>query len=416
MPVSKMYCALPHAFCDGYLIFPCFFMSKNILNLEVFDLKRIIAFFLIIILIPLMALSGCTQAAKSESERISFKDNLSNHNDTTPSQSNRISIVCTIFPLYDWVRQILGSKTDVIELTLLLNNRIDLHNYQPSVDDFVKISACDLFIYVGGESDKWVDDALKDSINPNMATLNLLDVLGDSVKAEELVEGMEEENDNESTSNDSHSNRSSDNDTTDQNMKETYEDVRDYDNDNDSDNEAEYDEHVWLSLRNARIFCSAIADALSALDSANVGEYRSNASSYVDKLLTLDASYQTLINACPVKTMLFGDRFPFRYLADDYGISYYAAFPGCSAETEASFETIIFLAGKADELNLKSIMVTESADQTIANTIISNTKIKQQQIFVLDAMQSVTASDLTNGTTYLSIMESNLDVLKEALN
>jgi zinc transport system substrate-binding protein len=126
-------------------------------------------------------------------------------------------------------------------------------------------------------------------------------------------------------------------------------------------------------------------------------------------------SYQTLINACPVKTMLFGDRFPFRYLADDYGISYYAAFPGCSAETEASFETIIFLAGKADELNLKSIMVTESADQTIANTIISNTKIKQQ-IFVLDAMQSVTVSDLTNGTTYLSIMESNLNVLQEALN
>jgi zinc transport system substrate-binding protein len=278
-----------------------------------------------------------------------------------------------------------------------------------------------LFIYVGGESDKWVDDALKDSVNPDMVTINLLDVLGGSVKVEELVEGMEEKHDNERTSNEGSDhegseNESYENDTADHNMEETYEDDRDYDSDNDHDHEEEYDEHVWISKKNARIFCSEIADVLSSLDSANAGEYRSNASAYVETLSVLDAGYQTLMDTCSVKTLLFGDRFPFRYLADDYGINYYAAFPGCSAETEASFETVIFLAGKVDELNLKSIMVTESADQTIANTIINNTKTKQQHIFVLDAMQSVTGSDLVNGTTYLSIMESNLDVLKEALN
>ena len=346
-------------------------------------MKRVIAFILIIILMPLVISTGCTQAVISESGMISLNNKSSNHSEAAPEQSNRISIVCTIFPLYDWVRQILGDKSDTIELVLLLKSRTDLHSYQPSVDDFVKISACDLFIYVGGESDKWADDALKDSVNPNMVTLNLLNVLGESVKVEELVEGMDEENDNA--------------------------------NANAKDTDTEYDEHVWLSLKNARIFCSVIADVLSTIDSVNAEDYRRNASAYIEKLSTLDASYHTLISACSVKTLLFGDRFPFRYLAEDYGVSYYAAFPGCSAETEASFETIIFLAEKADELHLRSIIVTESADQTIANTIISNTKEKQQQILVLDSMQSVTASDLINGTTYLSIMESNLNVLKEAL-
>ena len=293
----------------------------------------------------------------------------------------RLKVVCTVFPQYDWVREILGDRAGDIEPTLLLKNNIDLHSYQPTVDDMVKISSCDLLIYVGGASDGWVADALKEAKNKNMTVINLMDVLGHALKEEEFVEGME-----------------------------------DCDADDGEDGEAEYDEHVWLSLRNARIFCPVITSALSALDSDNAGEYQDNMTAYVEKMLALDAEYQAAADAAAVKTLLFGDRFPFRYLVDDYGLDYYAAFPGCSAETEASFKTIINLAEKVDELGLKTVMVTESSDKSIAQTIINNTAAKNQRILVLDAMQSVTANDVKRGTTYLSIMESNLGVLKEALS
>ena len=296
---------------------------------------------------------------------------------TTSNHDGKISVVCTIFPQYDWVRQILGAKADDIDLTLLLDNRADLHNYQPSVDDIIKISECDLFICVGGESDEWVDDVLKSAKNKKMTVISLLEELGGAAKEEEILEGMENE-------------------------------------DEDGD-EADYDEHVWLSLKNAQIFCTVITDALSSLDAGNAREYQDNLADYIDELKSLDNQYRSAVDAASVKTLLFGDRFPFRYLTDDYGLTPFAAFSGCSAETEASFETIIFLANKADELNLKTVMVTESSDQSIAVTIISNTAGKNQQILVLDAMQSVTADDAQNGSTYISVMESNLAVLKEAL-
>jgi len=294
----------------------------------------------------------------------------------------RFTVVCTVFPQYDWVRRILGDRADSMDLTLLLSSRIDLHSYQPSVDDIAKISVCDLFIYIGGESDGWAYDALKGTVNKNMIVINLLDTLGNMVKEEEILEGMEDEEPE----------------------------------DDDADEDGiEYDEHVWLSLRNAQVLCTEIANALASLDSDNAGEYQSNLAAYIAKLQALDEEYKKMVNAAPVRTLLFGDRFPFRYLMDDYGLTPYAAFSGCSAETEASFDTIVFLAGKVDELGLSTVMVTESADQAIARTIIANTKDKNQQILVLDAMQSVTSSDVRNGTTYLSIMESNLNVLKEAL-
>jgi len=263
-----------------------------------------------------------------------------------------------------------------MKLTQLLNGRVDLHNYQPSVDDIVKISACDLFIYVGGESDKWVGEALKSATNPNMIVINLLDALGNKAKIEEALEGMEEE---------------------------------------DADDEENYDEHVWLSLKNAIFFCSVIADALSSLDAENAGKYKGNLDAYAGRLAALDAEYQAFADSSPVRTLLFGDRFPFRYLTDDYGLKCYAVFSGCSAETEAGFDTVIRLASKADELGLKTIIVTESSDQSIAKAIKNNTVGKNQQILVLDAMQSVTLSDIQNGATYLTVMESNLNILKEAL-
>ena len=297
------------------------------------------------------------------------------------SGNKPLKIVTTIFPEYDWVREILGDKADHAEVTMLLDNGVDLHSYQPTADDIIKISDCDLFLYVGGESDGWVEDALKEATNKEMQVINLLDVLGEQVKEEEVVEGMEAEEE-----------------------------------ESENEDEPEYDEHVWLSLKNAETLCNAITDALEEIDPANKDAYATNAASYLEKLAALDGEYQTVADNAARKTVLFGDRFPFRYLVDDYGLSYYAAFAGCSAETEASFETISFLAGKVNELGLPCVLTIEGAQHKIAETIVQNTVKKNQSILTLDSMQSTTSTDVANGTTYLSVMESNLDVLKQALN
>ncbi len=295
-------------------------------------------------------------------------------NDT--NQTDKLSIVTTIFPEYDWVREILGDKADNAEITMLLDNGVDLHSYQPTADDIVKISDCDLFIYVGGESDEWVEDALRNAANGNMKVINLLEVLGDSVKTEEIVEGMQEE---------------------------------------EYEYEEEADEHVWLSLKNAKMLVRVISKALQELDPNNKDIYAANADAYVKKLSALDAEYQAAVDAASNKTILFGDRFPFRYLVDDYGLRYYAAFVGCSAETEAGFETISFLAKRVDELKLPCVLTIEGAQHKIAETIVRNTTAKNQRVLTMDSMQSTTSKDVKNGTTYLSVMEKNLSVLKEAL-
>ena len=310
---------------------------------------------------------------------------------TTDAQSvpeKHLNIVTTIFPEYDWVREILGDNAENADLTMLLDNGVDLHSYQPTAQDILKISTCDLFIYVGGESDSWVSDALQEAANKDMKVIDLLDVLDDAVKDEEIVEGME--------------------------AGEEHGDGED-DEQEEEEEGPEYDEHVWLSLRNAKVLCEAITNALTEIDPDHAADYRSNLTSYSEKLDALDAAYQSAVDYASRKTLLFGDRFPFRYLVDDYGLGYYAAFAGCSAETEASFRTITFLADKVDEFNLTSVLTIESSDQKIAQTIIQNTKEKNQNILTLNSMQSVTSNDVAAGSGYLSIMESNLDVLKEAL-
>ena len=289
----------------------------------------------------------------------------------------KIRIVTTIFPEYDWVREILGDKGDSAEITMLLDSGVDLHSYQPTADDIIKISDCDLFVYVGGESDGWVEGALKSAANRDRKVINLLEILGDSVKEEETVEGMQEE-------------------------EEDHE-------------EKEYDEHVWLSLKNAKTLVGAISAALQELDPDNKDTYAANADAYGQKLSALDAEYQKAVSAGTYKTVLFGDRFPFRYLVDDYGLSYYAAFAGCSAESEASFETISFLARKVDEGKLPCVLTIEGKNHKIAETVVQNTAGKNQKILTMDSMQSATSQDVAGGTTYLSLMEKNLDVLKEAL-
>ncbi len=483
------------------------------------------------------------------------------------TDSDKLKVVTTIFPEYDWVKEILGDKAENADLTMLLDNGVDLHSYQPTADDIIKISDCDLFIYVGGESDGWVDDALKNATNKNMKVINLLDVLGDSVKTEEVVEGMQEtEHDHD------HSKEVSafeDNEVQDRSLSDwagdwqsaypfaldgtlddafaamaeegemtaeeyktyyqngyktdianidiegdhiefTYEDGKkvgsdykyvgyyiqnwstgtkaamyrfeaenkdsgapvyiefndhmiepaaaehfhirmsnesfdaivdpenswptffpadmtgeeicehmeghDHDEDEDHEHEEEKDEHVWLSLKNAEVLVNAISASLQELDPDSKDTYAANSDAYVKKLSALDADYQAAVDAASNKTVLFGDRFPFRYLVDDYGLSYYAAFVGCSAETEASFETISFLAKKVDELKLPCVLTIEGAQHKIAETIVQNTTSKNQKVLTMDSMQSTTSKDVANGTTYLSVMEQNLSVLKEALD
>ncbi len=301
-------------------------------------------------------------------------------------ESGRIRIVTTIFPEYDWVMNILGDNPAEADVTMLLDTGVDLHSFQPTAADILKISTCDLFIYVGGESDEWVDDALQEAVNRDMIVISLLDVLGDAVKEEEVVEGMQEEHSHE------------------------HEDEDDHD-----EGEAEYDEHVWLSLKNAAVLVNSISDAIQTIDSENTDIYKKNTAAYTEKLKALDSEYQSAVSTASVSTILFGDRFPFRYLVDDYGLSYYAAFVGCSAETEASFETVTFLAQKTDELSLPAVMTIEGTDHRIAETIVQNTQTGDQKILTMDSMQSVTAKDVENGTTYLSVMEKNLSVLKDAL-
>ena len=327
---------------------------------------------LILIMMSALLLVGCGNNASNASVDSSADSKTESEN------GDSISVVTTIFPEYDWVKQITGDSENV-ELTMLLDNGVDLHNYQPTADDIMKIATCDVFIYVGGESDEWVEDALAEAVNPDMQVINLLEVLGDSVKEEEVVEGMEAEEEA-------------------------------------SEEEVEYDEHVWLSLKNAATCVNAIADSLEAIDVANADMYKANADSYINDINALDAKYADAVNAATGKTLLFGDRFPFRYMVDDYGLDYYAAFVGCSAETEASFETIKFLSEKVDELGLKTVLTIENSDNKIADTIIANTNSKDANILAMDSLQSTTSSDAASGTTYLSVMEQNLSVLTEALN
>ena len=287
-----------------------------------------------------------------------------------------VEVVATIFPIYDWIKEI--SKGSDVNINLLLDSGVDLHSFQPAVDDMVKIAKCDVFVYVGGESDEWVEDSLKNVVNKNQVSINLLKILGDKVKSEEIVEGMEHEHEH-----------------------------------HEHEHESESDEHIWLSLRNAEIICKYIAEKLSELDENNKEIYSQNCSEYVKKLSELDSEYDEVIDKSMRKILLFADRFPFRYMADDYGLKYYAAFSGCSAETEASFETVMFLSNKVDELKLPYVLTIDGTKHKIAETVISNTKSKNQKILVLDSMQSTT---LNNNTSYLAIMQKNLETLKTVLN
>ena len=309
-------------------------------------MKRLLALCLaVLLLLPL--LSGCGAA---------------------PAQKrNQLKIVATIFPLYDWTKNLLGEQLGDVSLTMLLDDGVDMHSFQPSVSDMIALTDCDLLIYVGGESDEWIDDALAERKNADMIALNLMDYLGERALEEELVEGMEGE------------------------AEETP------------------DEHIWLSLENAELLCAAIRDALIALDGEHADGYEAACAAYTEKLQALDEAYQTAVDGARLRTLIFADRFPFRYLTADYGLDYYAAFYGCSAETEASFATVIFLANKADELGIEKLIVIETSDGKLARTVAENAQ-NPLEVLRLHSMQGA-AGD----ADYLLLMEQNLSVIKAAL-
>lgn len=301
------------------------------------------------------------------------------------SKTTELTIVSTIFPEYDWMVNLTAGAP--VKNELLISNGVDLHSYQASVQDIIKIAESDMFIYVGGESDFWVDDVLEN--HKNVKSVKLLELIKDDVKEEEVVEGMQAE-------------------------EEEDEDAEEHHHEDEED-EVEYDEHVWLSVRLANKLCAALTEKLVELDPANESIYRANYAKYSAELTSLDKEYESVINEGNRKTVLFADRFPFRYMTDDYGLKYYAAFVGCSAETAASFETMAFLTQKVDELKLPVILVLEKSDCKIADTVIENTNAKDQKVMEMDSIQSVTVADMSAGKTYLSSMKKNLETLKEAL-
>ena len=332
-------------------------------------------------------------------------------NNTT--KESKLSVVTTIYPEFSWEKSILGNRADSVKLELLMKNGVDLHSYKPTAHDVAKIASADMVIYVGGESDEWIKDALAASQKKGRIEINLMDVLGDRVKAEEIVEGMQAEEEHhdhnkviepaEMTHNDEHEHHA--------------EHAEEHEHHHHHDEEVENDEHVWLSLKNAEIIVKKIAEELSKLDAAHATIYKQNTDAYVAQIQALDAEYRETVEKATRKTILFGDRFPFRHLVDDYSIKYYAAFVGCSAESEASFETIAFLANKMDSDSLPAIFTLENSNKKIANAILTASKnSKNAQILDINSMQSITEQQIVEGISYLSIMQKNLDVLKKALN
>ena len=294
------------------------------------------------------------------------------------TESKKIKIVTTVFSCYDWTKEIIGEKIDDFDLKFLLNNGVDLHSYQLTSGDLYDISTSSLFVYVGGESDEWVEDVLKS--NKDLNSINMMEVLNDSLLEEEVVEGMQVEEEGE-----------------------------------EEEEEEEFDEHIWLSFRNASVICDEICSRLCKIDGDNADIYKDNTKAYKEKLVEMFNKYKKVVDAAETKTLLVADRFPFRYLANDYGLKYYAAFKGCSSECDATFATITGLADKLVKENLACVIVLDGSDKKLANSVISGSKLKDIKIYEINSMQTATVKGNDKDETYLTIAESNLSVLTKAL-
>ncbi len=282
----------------------------------------------------------------------------------------KLNIVTTIFPPYDFAKNVGG---EYVNVSMLLKPGMESHSYDPTPQDIIKIQECDLFIYTGGESDEWVKDILESSERKPKKTLAMMDVC-ETVR-EETVEGMEK--------------------------------------DEDDGDEIEYDEHVWTSPKNAVHIAAAIDSALEELDKSHTVEFAKNTLEYNDKLSQLDGSFREIADNAKRKTLVFGDRFPFRYFADEYGLKYYAAFPGCSSETEPSPSTVSFLIDKVNAEKIPVVFSIEFSNGKVADTICESTGAKK---LTFHSCHNVTQEQFSSGVSYLSLMQDNVKALKEALD
>lgn len=368
---------------------------------------------IIFALVAVLFVGGCAKKDGAVKEEKENTKNVEKNVEKDENKDDEISVVTNIYPSYDWVKEI--AKDTNVTVKNLTDKGINLHNFEPSAEDITSIKNANLFVYVGGESDEWAPDAIKES--PNVTAINMMEVLKDNIKPEEVVEGMEDEDHDHDHDEDEHDEDEHDEDED----EDEHDDEDDHDEDEHDehhhhhhhDDEVEMDEHVWLSLKNAKLVCNEICENLKKLSPKYADKFDENLKAYIEKLDALDKKYSEELSNQKFDTVLFGDRFPFRYLVDDYNLKYYAAFVGCSQESEASFETIVFLANKVDELGLNSIFTLSDSDHKIAETIKENTKTKTQEIRVLNSLESVSSSD---NTSYLDIMEENLDTLKVGLN
>ena len=303
----------------------------------------------------------------------------------------RISVVTTIFPPYDFVREIAGDR---VELKMLLKPGEESHSYEPTPQDIIAIQESDVFIYTGGENDVWVEDILSSMPEGDRLTLRMIDCV-DTVE-EEHVEGMKESP--------GHDHDDHEEDDTDPDGGEAGEDTHSV---------HEIDEHVWTSPVNAALIVERIKEILIQADPSGEAVYEENAAAYEEELAKLDQEFRDVADHARRKPLIFGDRFPFRYFADEYGLDYYAAFPGCAGDTEPSAATMAFLIDKVKEEKVPAVLKMELSNDDIANAIAEATGT---EVKVFYSCHNLSAEDFESGETYLSMMQKNVETLKEVLN
>ena len=300
------------------------------------------------------------------------------HNQVNANRGESLNVVTTIFAPYDFVRQVAGDR---VNLTMLLKPGEESHSYEPTPQDIISIANCDIFIYVGGENDAWIDDIMESIDTSNMKILKLLDMVENKYQ-EEYVEGMDGVQD-------------------------------EHGHDHNYESHEEWDEHVWTSPVNAMLICNEITDVLCESDENNSLYYRENNKKYQKELNELDEAFREVINNSNRKTVVFGDRFPLRYFVEEYGLDYYAAFPGCASESEASAATIAFLIDEVKRENIPVVFKIELSNSNMADAIAEDSGCKVMTFYTC---HNLTADDFNKGETYVSLMYRNVESLKEALN
>lgn len=327
-------------------------------------MKKLVSIFLsTVIICSLFSISGCGKTEKVQ------------------NSDGKISIVTTIFPYYDFVRQLAGDKADV---RLLLSPGSDPHSYEPTPSDIVAIENCDLFIYNGGESDEWVDGVLSSIENKNVKVMKMMEYV--TLRHEQSMDHNHEHAE--------------------------HEDMDDNDEGHDHEEGEEYDEHIWTSIRNAERMSASVADELISVDSKNSDYYNEKKADYISSLDSLDKKFTEVANNKKRDTLVFGDRFPFLYFVSDYDLGYECAFPGCSHETEPSTAVVSHLIDFTRENNIPVVFYLELSSGKIAQIISEDSSAKTMQF---SSCHNVTKEDFENGATYISVMEQNLEALKEAL-